>query len=368
MSSQTFIRTNLPTRILITGGAGFIGSHLAEALLTGGHHVTIIDDLSTGRFENITHLTQNPNFHFAIETITNEAVMDRLVSECNLIFHLAAAVGVKLIVDKPVHTIETNIMGTEAVLRTALRYRAKVLVASTSEVYGKGNTVPFREDDDVVLGPTSRNRWAYAASKMVDEFLALAYAHEQGLPVVIFRLFNTVGPRQMGRYGMVIPRFVQQALKGQPLTVYGDGKQSRCFLHVQDAVEAILALADCPDAEGQVFNVGSQEEITIFELAEKICRKTQPYQKPRPDQIGTFGDSSDVHRDPEIALVPYDEAYSEGFDDMLRRVPDLTKIQNLTSWRPKLVLDQILDDVIAQYTRLSAPAHMDLDGTTPLFD
>ncbi|MEJ2265785.1 MAG: GDP-mannose 4,6-dehydratase [Anaerolineales bacterium] len=231
-------RTNLPTQVLITGGAGFIGSHLAEALLERGHRVTIIDDLSTGRFDNIAHLADHPRFHFAIESITNEVVMDRLVSECSLIFHLAAAVGVQLIVESPVHTIETNIMGTEAVLKAALRYRAKVLIASTSEVYGKGNAISFREDDDVVLGPTSRSRWSYAASKMVDEFLALAYYREKGLPIVVFRLFNTVGPRQTGRYGMVIPRFVGQALRKEPLSVYGDGGQSRCFLHVHDAVEA----------------------------------------------------------------------------------------------------------------------------------
>ncbi|HEX7975893.1 MAG TPA: NAD-dependent epimerase/dehydratase family protein, partial [Anaerolineales bacterium] len=242
-------------RVLITGGAGFIGSHLAEAMLERGRGVTVIDDLSTGRFENIAHLVGHPDFRFAIDSITNEAVMDRLASECDVIFHLAAAVGVMLIVEQPVHTIETNVMGTEAVLRAALRYRAKVLIASTSEVYGKGNHLPFREDDDVVLGPTSRSRWSYAASKMVDEFLGLAYHREKGLPVVVFRLFNTVGPRQTGRYGMVIPRFVQQALRGDPLTVYGDGEQSRCFLHVHDAVEAILALADCSQAVGQVFNI-----------------------------------------------------------------------------------------------------------------
>ncbi len=234
-------------RALITGGAGFIGSHLADALLARGYQVTIIDDLSTGRFENIEHLVDHPLFQFAIDTITNEVVMDRLASECDIIFHLAAAVGVRLIVDRPVHTIETNVMGTEAVLQAALRYRARVLVASTSEVYGKMTVVPFAEDDDVILGPTSRSRWAYAASKMVDEFLALAYYREKKLPVVVFRLFNTVGPRQTGRYGMVIPRFVQQALQGEPLTVYGDGRQSRCFMHVKDAVAGILALANSPE-------------------------------------------------------------------------------------------------------------------------
>jgi len=349
MPSQTITRTNFPARILITGGAGFIGSHLSEALLEKGHYVTIIDDLSTGRFENIAHLTNNPKFQFAIETITNEVVMDRLVSECNLIFHLAAAVGVKLIVDQPVHTIETNIMGTEAVLRTALRYRAKVMVASTSEVYGKGNKIPFREDDDVVLGPTSRNRWAYAASKMVDEFLALAYYQERGLPIVIFRLFNTVGPRQTGRYGMVIPRFVHQAIRGQPLTVYGDGNQSRCFLHVRDAVEAISTLAECSQAEGQVFNVGSQEEISILDLAKTILRKTLQYSTHKPNREEQPSQIADISPDQNIRFVPYDQAYSVGFDDMHRRVPDLTKIQALTDWRPKIALDQILDDVLEQF-------------------
>ncbi|MCK4825160.1 GDP-mannose 4,6-dehydratase, partial [bacterium] len=309
-------RTNLPVNILITGGAGFIGSHLAESLLSQGHEVTIIDNLSTGRFENIAHLTDNPRFHFAIESIMNETVMDRLVSKSNLIFHLAAAVGVQLIVQKPVHTIETNVMGTEAVLRNALRYRVKVLLASSSEVYGKGNSIPFREEDDVVLGPTSRNRWAYAASKMVDEFLALAYHHEYDLPVTIFRLFNTVGPRQTGRYGMVIPRFVKQALQNEPLTVYGDGQQSRCFLHVQDAVAAIQSLADKPMAEGQVYNIGSLEEITIQGLAEAVLEQTA-----RLDQS-----ACPIEQVP-VKYIPYDEAYTKDFDDMRRRVPDISKIQ-----------------------------------------
>ena len=330
-------RTNLPANILITGGAGFIGSHLAEALLSQGHEVTIVDNLSTGRFENIAHLTDNPNFHFAIESITNEAVMDRLVSKSNLIFHLAAAVGVQLIVQKPVHTIETNIMGTEAVLRTALRYRVKVLLASSSEVYGKGNSIPFREDDDVVLGPTSRNRWAYAASKMVDEFLALAYHHEYGLPVTIFRLFNTVGPRQTGRYGMVIPRFVKQALQNESLTVYGDGQQSRCFLHVQDAVAAIQNLADKQAAEGQVYNIGSLEEITIHGLAEAVW-----------EQITRLDQRANTIEQIPIKYIPYDEAYTKDFDDMRRRVPDISKIQTITGWSPKYRLSKILTDVIAE--------------------
>ena len=330
-------RTKLPANILITGGAGFIGSHLAEALLSHGHEVTIVDNLSTGRFENIVHLSDNPNFHFAIESITNEAVMDRLVSKSNLIFHLAAAVGVQLIVQKPVHTIETNIMGTEAVLRTALRYRVKVLLASSSEVYGKGNSIPFREDDDVVLGPTSRNRWAYAASKMVDEFLALAYHHEYGLPVTIFRLFNTVGPRQTGRYGMVIPRFVKQALQNESLTVYGDGQQSRCFLHVQDAVAAIQNLAEKQAAEGQVYNIGSLEEITIQGLAEAVL-----------EQITLLDQRANTIAQIPIEYIPYDEAYTKDFDDMRRRVPDISKIQTITGWSPQYNLSKILTDVIAE--------------------
>ena len=330
-------RTKLPANILITGGAGFIGSHLAEALLSHGHEVTIVDNLSTGRFENIAHLSENPNFHFAIESITNEAVMDRLVSKSNLIFHLAAAVGVQLIVQKPVHTIETNIMGTEAVLRTALRYRVKVLLASSSEVYGKGNSIPFREEDDVVLGPTSRNRWAYAASKMVDEFLALAYHHEYGLPVTIFRLFNTVGPRQTGRYGMVIPRFVKQALQNESLTVYGDGQQSRCFLHVQDAVAAIQNLAEKQAAEGQVYNIGSLEEITIQGLAEAVL-----------EQITRLDQRANTIAQIPIEYIPYDEAYTKDFDDMRRRVPDISKIQTITGWSPQYNLSKILTDVIAE--------------------
>jgi UDP-glucose 4-epimerase len=321
-------------RVLITGGAGFIGSHLAETLLQRGFDVTIIDDLSTGRFENIAHLVEHPRFSFAIDTITNEIVLDRLASECGTIFHLAAAVGVKLIVEHPVHTIEANVTGTEAVLRAALRYRARVLLASTSEVYGKGNRVPFREEDDVVLGPTVRSRWAYAASKMVDEFLALAYYREFGLPVTIFRLFNTVGPRQVGRYGMVIPRFVGQALLGKPLTVYGDGLQSRCFLHVQDAVRAILALAETSKSIGRVFNVGSTQEYTIQELARHILAAVDENESPAED-------------DPRLVFIPYEQAYEEGFDDMRRRVPDISRLQQLTGWQPDHDLGDILRDVIA---------------------
>jgi UDP-glucose 4-epimerase len=321
---------------LITGGAGFIGSHLSTALIEQGHHVLTIDDLSTGRLENIAHLLDHPNFHFARASITNDLVMDRLASQSDTIIHLAAAVGVRLIVENPVRTIETNIMGTDAVLKSALRYRAKVLIASTSEVYGKGMTIPFSEDDDVVLGPTSRNRWGYAASKMVDEFLALAYAREQALPVVLFRLFNTVGPRQTGRYGMVIPRFVQQALQGEPLTVYGDGQQSRCFLHVSDAVRAILALEACPEAVGQVFNIGSTENMTIYGLAQHVLAAVDATR-------GAPAAGSDAR----ILLVPYEEAYTAGFEDMRERVPNISKIQQYTGWAPSLTLEHILRDVIA---------------------
>ncbi len=317
-----------PRRVLITGGAGFIGSHLAEALLDRGDSVTVIDNLSTGRFENIAHLVGRPGFRFAIEDITKEVVLDRLASECDVVFHLAAAVGVQLIVEDPVHTIETNVMGSEAVLKAALRYRAKVLLASTSEVYGKGAHAPFREDDDVVLGPTSRSRWAYAASKMVDEFLSLAYHRQKGLPVVIFRLFNTVGPRQTGRYGMVVPRFVGQALDGQPLTVYGDGQQTRCFLHVADAVSALLALLDCPEAVGQVINVGSVEEVTVLDLARLVLRA-----------VGLPED--------HLTFVSYDDAYAEGFEDMARRVPDISRMAGLTGWQPLRSLDRTVRDVIA---------------------
>jgi UDP-glucose 4-epimerase len=302
----------------------------------------VIDNLSTGRFENIAHLTNHPGFHFAIDSITNEIVLDRLMSECNLVFHLAAAVGVKLIVENPVHTIETNIMGTEAVLKAANRYRVKVLVASTSEVYGKGNCIPFSEDDDVVLGPTCRSRWAYAASKMVDEFLSLAYHREKGLPVVVFRLFNTVGPRQTGQYGMVIPRLVQQALRADPLTVYGDGMQSRCFLHVSDAVDALISLAECPEAVGRVFNIGSTEEVSILDLTGKILAMVDG-NKPQPTPM----------QDGRIVMIPYEQAYAVGFEDMFKRFPDISRIHAFTGWQPKRSLETILADVIRSFSSRS---------------
>ena len=322
------------THYLITGGMGFIGSHLAEALVTRGHHVTVVDNLSTGRFENIVHLTSHPLFRFAIEDIMNETVMDRLVSECDVVVHLAAAVGVQLIVENPTHTIETNVLGTHAVLRMANRYRKRTLVASTSEVYGKGIRTPFCEEDDVVLGPTTKSRWAYACSKMLDEFLALAYWREQELPTVVFRLFNTVGPRQRGRYGMVVPRFVRQALHGEPITVYGDGTQSRAFCDVADVVRAIIGLAEHPDAVGQVFNIGSTREITIRGLAELVKKE--------------------LDSDSEIVFIPYEKAYGPGFEDMKRRVPDISKIQNLLGWHPEIPLEQTVHR-IAQYMRSHVP-------------
>lgn len=316
--------------VLITGGAGFIGSHLAEALLARGDAVTIIDDLSTGCLENIQHLRDNPNFSFAIDTITNELVMDRLVSECDFIFHLAAAVGVQLIISDPVRTIETNILGTHAVLKAAARYRKPVFIASTSEVYGKGERVPFHEDDDRVLGPTTKSRWSYSDSKAIDEFLGLAYHQKFGLPVTIVRFFNTVGPRQTGQYGMVVPRFVQQALRGDPLTVYGDGGQSRCFCNVRDVVRALLLLAEIPEAVGEVFNVGSTEEVSILELAQKV-------------------QALEGEQSSEIVFISYDEAYAPGFEDMRRRVPAIDKVTRFTGWRPQISLDETIQEVITYY-------------------
>ncbi len=311
---------------LITGGAGFIGSHLAEMLINRDYHVTVIDNLVTGKIENIALLDASPKFQVAIEDIRNTNVIDRLVSECDVIFHLAAAVGVERIIREPIETIETNIGGTEVVLKTARRYRKKVLIASTSEVYGKGVQFPFREEDDVMLGPTIRNRWSYAASKMIDEFLALAYHKETNLQVVIFRLFNTVGPRQSGQYGMVVPRFVQRALRGEPIIVTGDGQQTRCFGNVYDVVQAIAALNDVPEAIGQVVNIGSSEEVSILELAQRVKART--------------GSSS------EINLVPYDQFYEPGFEDFRRRVPDTEKVKQLTGWTPTTSLDETIDQII----------------------
>ncbi len=319
-------------RYLITGGAGFIGSHLCELLLNAGHRVVAIDDLSTGRVANIEHLRPLPHFQFVRETVDNAQVLDRLTSESDVVVHLAAAVGVQLIVQDPVRTIRTNINSTEAVLAAAHRYGCKVLLASTSEVYGKGVRVPFREEDDRLMGPTTRSRWAYAESKAVDEFLGLAYHHQYGLPVVIMRFFNTVGPRQTGRYGMVVPRFVRAALRDQPLEVYGDGAQSRCFADVADVTRAITQLANEPKAVGEVFNIGTTEEVTIRTLAERV--------------ISLTGSAS------EIKLVPYDAAYGPGFEDMQRRVPSIEKLARLIGYAPRYSLDDTLKRVI-EHERLT---------------
>ena len=337
-----------PTRALITGGMGFVGSHLAEALLEKGYRVTVADNLSTGRFENVQHLIGHPAFRFAVDDVNNEHVIDRLVSDADVVFHLAAAVGVQLIVENPIYTVENNVLGTDAVLKAAARYRAKVMLASTSEVYGKGNRIPFTEDDDVVLGPTARSRWSYAASKMVDEFMGLAYYRQRNLPVVIFRLFNTVGPRQVGHYGMVIPRFVERALRGEALKVYGDGQQSRCFLHVEDAVAGIVALAETPSAVGQVFNIGSCEEITILDLARKVLQQTDDWRSSghRPEPR-IAGDDHMRILDERIKFVPYQEAYADGFEDMRRRVPDVAKAKRLVGFEPKIGLRRIIEDVAA---------------------
>ncbi len=317
-------------RALITGGAGFIGSHLSEQLLKSGYRVTIIDNLSTGRLQNIEHLASNPSFSYAIEDIRNIHVIDRLVSECDIIFHLAAAVGVRNIIDRPINTIEVNIGGTETILKTASRYRRRVMIASTSEVYGKGITFPFKEDDDTVSGPTVRSRWSYAASKAVDEFLAFAYHAEIGLPITLFRLFNTVGPRQVGQYGMVMPRFVRWALANEPLQVYGDGQQQRCFGNVCDVVQAIQGLAESDATVGELYNIGSSEEISIMQLAERI--------RDRADSASA------------IKLIPYDQAYQQaGFEDFRRRVPNIDKIRAAIGWQPTTSLNDTIDQIIRYY-------------------
>jgi nucleoside-diphosphate-sugar epimerase len=323
-------------RALITGGAGFIGSHLAETLVTSGHEVFVIDDLSTGSITNIEALKQRQTFHYTIDSIANEPLLAELIDQCDVVFHLAAAVGVKLIVEAPVRTIETNVHGTEVVLKHANKKKKLVVVASTSEVYGKNACVPFREDADLVMGPTVKHRWAYACSKAIDEFLALAYWKEKRLPVIIVRLFNTVGPRQTGRYGMVIPTFVQQALTNQSITVFGDGSQSRSFTYVGDVVSGLIRLVKEAKAVGEVFNIGSGHEISILDLAVRV--KT------------IAGSDSDV------VLVPYDEAYEAGFEDMPRRVPDITKIQNLVGYAPTVSLDEILSRVIASVRGQPVPA------------
>ena len=322
-------------RVLITGGAGFIGSHLSDAYIDRGDEVYVIDDLSTGSIENIGHLKNNPRFHYTIDSVHNQPLVAELVDQCDVIFHLAAAVGVKLIVESPVRTIETNVRGTEVVLALANKKKKKVLVASTSEVYGLSAEVPFREDGNLVMGATTKGRWSYACSKAIDEFLALAYWREKKLPTVVVRLFNTVGPRQTGQYGMVIPTFVRQALASRPITVYGDGTQTRCFGYVGDVVQALMRLMEEDAAVGQVFNIGSNEEVTIRELAERVKLLT--------------------NSDSEIVFIPYDEAYEEGFEDMPRRVPDIAKVQSLVGFRPQVKLDGILQSVINYQSGGNAP-------------
>jgi nucleoside-diphosphate-sugar epimerase len=313
-------------RVLITGGAGFVGSHLADALLAAGHDVTAFDNLSTGSIDNIEHLKPHPRFRYTIESVQNEPVLAEQIDRCDVVFHLAAAVGVKKIVEEPVHTIENNVHGTEVVLRHANKKKRLVVVASTSEVYGKSVDVPFHEDADLVMGPTSKHRWAYACSKAIDEFLALAYWKEKKLPVIVIRLFNTVGPRQTGQYGMVIPTFVRQALAGQPITVFGDGTQQRSFTYVGDVVDGLMKLMVEPKAIGQVFNIGNGEEISMRALAEKIKAMAES--------------TSD------IVTIPYDQAYEAGFEDMPRRVPDISKIRGLVGYEPKVHLEEILTRVI----------------------
>jgi UDP-glucose 4-epimerase len=316
-------------RALITGGAGFIGSHLAEALLKAGHEVDIIDNLSTGSIRNISHLKTQPKFKYVIDTLTNEPVLAELIDRNDVIFHFAAAVGVKLIVEQPVHTIETNVHGTEVVLKHANKKKKLVFIASTSEVYGKNLDVPFREDADLVMGATVKHRWAYACSKAIDEFLALAYWKERGLPVVVVRFFNTVGPKQTGQYGMVLPNFARQALAGEPITVFGDGTQSRSFTYVSDVVACLLKLMKEKKAIGEVFNIGNREEVTILRLAEMVKA-----------QAGSRS---------EIVFIPYDKAYEAGFEDMPRRVPDLTKIHKLVGYEPTVQLNETINKVLEYF-------------------
>jgi len=316
-------------KVLITGGAGFIGSHLSEHLLQEGHEVSIIDNLSTGKFSNIAHLQNNPNFHYTIGSILDKALLERLVSACDEIYHLAAAVGVKYIIENPLLSLQTNVLGSELVLELAHKYKKKVLITSTSEIYGKSDNVPFKEEDDRVIGSTSISRWSYSCAKAVDEFFALAYVREKKLPVIIARLFNTVGPRQSGQYGMVIPKFVKAAQLNQPIIIYGDGKQSRCFADVADVIVGLKNLMQEPRAIGQVFNIGNTEEITIEDLAMKIRTLT--------------------HSESKIEYTPYEDVFEQGFEDMQRRMPDITKIQELIGYKPKYNLDMILERVIKYY-------------------
>lgn len=333
-------------KVLITGGAGFIGSHLAERLLARGDEVHLLDDLSTGSIENIVLIKNHPNLTYHIDTIRNYRLTAELVDTCDIVYHLAAAVGVRLIVESPVSTIETNIRGTDIVLSLAAKKRKRVVITSTSEVYGKRNRVPFSEDDDLVMGPTNKGRWSYACSKAIDEFLAIAYWKEKRVPTVIARLFNTVGPRQTGRYGMVIPNFVQQALTGQDITVYGDGTQTRCFTHVSDVVDALIAIAEHPQAVGEVYNIGSDHEISMLELAERVKHLTESASN--------------------IVFVPYDEAYEAGFEDMMRRVPDIAKIRALIAYNPKVDLDALLTSII-DYHRVRMVGELGIPASSLVF-
>lgn len=328
-------------RVLITGGAGFIGSHLADAYIDRGDEVYVIDDLSTGSIYNIQHLIDQPRFHHTIDSVQNRAVTAELVDRADVIFHLAAAVGVRLIIESPIRTIENNLQGVEVILELAEKKRKRVLIASTSEVYGRSTSLPFREDGDLVLGPSTASRWSYACAKLMDEFLALAYHKERKLPTIVVRLFNTVGPRQTGHYGMVLPSFVRQALAGDPITVFGDGTQSRCFGYVGDVVRGLMALMDHPDAPGKVFNVGATEEITILGLAERVK--------------SLIGSSSPIVR------IPYGEAYENGFDDMPRRVPDLSRIEALVGYRPTTTLNETIEHVI-QFYAATTGSRQDLEA------
>ena len=316
-------------KILITGGAGFVGSHLADRLHSEGHEITIIDNLSTGRYSNVEHLEGQERFRLIIETVLNTSLMEELIRDTDRVFHMASAVGVRLIMEKPVQTIETIFRGTDVVLEFCSRYRKRVLIPSTSEVYGKGYSVPFREEDDLLTGSTDKHRWAYACAKTLDEFLALAHWKESRLPVVVVRLFNTVGPRQTGHYGMVVPRFVKAALKNEPIPVHGDGNQSRCFGHVSDIIEGLVKVIETPECFGQVINLGNSHETSIKELAEKTIAMT--------------GSES------EIQYIPYTEAYGEGFEDMQRRVPSLDKAKRLIGYQPTRTLEDIINDVAEQF-------------------
>lgn len=321
-------------RVFITGGAGFIGSHLAERLLKEGSGVIVLDDLSTGAMANIEHLIGQPGFDYRIGSVRDAPLVAELVDRCDVTFHLAAAVGVRLIVEQPVHTIETNVHGTEVVLEAVARKRKKIVIASSSEVYGKASKVPFNENDDLVMGPTLHSRWSYACSKALDEWLALAYSREKRVPVIIARLFNTVGPRQTGRYGMVLPTFAAQAVQGKPITVFGSGEQSRCFAHVKDIIESLMRLIDTPEAVGEVFNIGTDREVTINRLAEMV-RDTADSDSP-------------------IEHVPYDEAYAEGFEDMQRRVPDVSKLERTIGYKPATTLEEIIADAVADQRALAS--------------